>query len=81
MASPMAEDPRSPGSDEGTAEDLLDRLMQCDEQLADLLSMASSAVDSLAPPLDGAAPSFEERIQPWLATLNVRVSSHTRTCR
>lgn len=73
--------PASPAeSAEGTADELLERLLHCDEQLAELLATAGSALRALVP--GEQAPSseaFEERIHHWFATLNVCTTTAGRT--
>lgn len=80
-ASPMSGAGASPASESDsagdTADDLLARLLQCDEQLAELLQTASSAVCALAPDAADDTPSenkgtFEDHTQHWFSTLNVR---------
>lgn len=57
-----------------TADDLLARLLHCDDQLAELLQTASKAVCALAPDAqqdsDASPGTFEEHTQHWMATLN-----------
>lgn len=72
----------SDASEAHTADDLLARLLHCDDQLAELLDTGARAVRALVPADDagGAAPAlaadapdaFDEHTQHWLATLNVR---------
>lgn len=64
----------SPGSQEaeGTADELLDRLLQCDEQLATLLSQAAGALRGIVPLSGESESDFETNTRLWFATLNVR---------
>ncbi|KAI3614610.1 hypothetical protein CBS9595_003881 [Malassezia furfur] len=86
MTHARADGAPTPGSDASgaseahTADDLLARLLHCDDQLAELLDTSARAVRALAPGearADDAArgaeaDSFETHTQHWLATLNVR---------
>lgn len=59
---------------DGTADDLLERLMQCDEQIVQLLRVASTTVSTLAAaeaPSD--AWSSDALLKQWFATLHVRL--------
>ena len=58
-------------SSEGTADELLERLLHCDAQLAELLRTASQALVSLAEPAP-APSSFDSLAHHWFATLHVR---------
>lgn len=72
MASPGAESAASSEAD-GTADELLERLMQCDEQLVQLLRTASTTVSTLAAaeaPPEAATP--DALLKQWFATLHVR---------
>ncbi|SHO79243.1 Uncharacterized protein MSYG_3592 [Malassezia sympodialis ATCC 42132] len=82
MASPGAESAASSEAD-GTADELLERLMQCDEQLVQLLRTASTTVSTLAaaeaPP---AAATPDSLLKQWFATLHdiqltLRQAAHT----
>ncbi|WFD05903.1 hypothetical protein MVES1_001237 [Malassezia vespertilionis] len=62
-----------------TADDLFVRLLQCDDQLADLLRTAATAIRALAEDADGHRDTramnqeedmFEAQTQHWLSTLN-----------
>lgn len=55
---------------EGTAEELLARLLQCDEQLAVLLSQGAAAVRGIAPRGQESEGDFEQHTRQWFATLN-----------
>ena len=55
---------------EGTAEDLLARLLQCDEQLAAVLSQAAAAIRGIAPRGQESKGDFEQHTRQWFATLN-----------
>ncbi|WFC97047.1 ARF GAP with effector function(s) [Malassezia brasiliensis] len=86
MTHARADGAPTPGSDASgasgasevhTADDLLARLLHCDDQLAELLETSARAVRALAPETradDAAhgaeADSFEAHTQHWLATLN-----------
>lgn len=67
-------------AEEGTADELVARLLQGDEQLAKLLSTAGAALRALLPDAsgeDGArrgeqdGDAFSTNMQQWFATLNV----------
>ena len=60
----------SPASEAGTADELLDRLLQCDAQLVELLRTASRAMLALSD--ESPATSSEDDMTQWFATLHVR---------
>jgi len=83
-SSPLPPRDASPAAEPGTADDLLERLMQADEQLAELLSTASNVMHALAPSPGVEPADTEPLLEHWFATLNVSCiaeSSHYRTCR
>ena len=64
--------PSSPEA-EGTADELLERLLQCDEQLALVLSQAAGAIRGIVPRSGESESDFEVNTRQWFSTLNVRV--------
>ena len=72
MSEQEAQSPAAASENSGTADDLLERLLECDGQLADLLRTASQAILTLAPGQDGPPESFDTYMQQWFTTLNVR---------
>ena len=62
----------SPASEAGTADELLDRLLQCDAQLVELLRTASRAMLALSD--ESPATSSEDDMTQWFATLHVRMA-------
>lgn len=60
----------SPASEAGTADELLDRLLQCDAQLVELLRTASRAMLALTD--QAPATSSDDEMTQWFATLHVR---------
>ncbi|AXA51534.1 mediator of RNA polymerase II transcription subunit 11 [Malassezia restricta] len=58
----------SPASEAGTADELLDRLLQCDAQLVELLRTASRAMLALSD--ESPATSSEDDMTQWFATLH-----------
>lgn len=77
MASPHAAASDASSEADGTADDLLERLMHCDEQLVQLLRVASSTVSALADETP-VAPSSDALLKQWFATLNVCCYAHSR---
>lgn len=72
MASPHAGSDASSEVD-GTADDLLERLMQCDEQLVQLLRVASTIGSTLAGAEAAPATATSDALlKQWFATLHVR---------
>ncbi|WFD16924.1 hypothetical protein MARU1_002968 [Malassezia arunalokei] len=58
----------SPASEAGTADELLDRLLQCDAQLVELLRTASRAMLALSD--EAPATSSGDDMTQWFATLH-----------
>ena len=82
MSEQEAQSPAAASENSGTADDLLERLLECDGQLADLLRTASQAILTLAPGQDGPPESFDTYMQQWFTTLNVRTRVlPSRQCR
>ena len=78
IASAPMDDARaaSPASEAGTADELLDRLLQCDAQLVELLRTASRAMLALSD--ESPATSSEDDMTQWFATLHVRMAPSSR---
>ena len=66
----------SPASEAGTADELLDRLLQCDAQLVELLRTASRAMLALTD--QAPATSSDDEMTQWFATLHVRTAPSSR---